>query len=433
MEYNTKVFSPKKIKNNSRDIFTSLHNYVIEYKVHYPIYKLNAIYDIFYNPNFATVIYNKSELKTSRYKTFNRTLYMIFDRLGKLGTIDESEIMQTALNITLYPFQTEYKGLHRSAPLDYDIVRCIDLDKYIDDDRAWKYHISPKFCIRIKPLKIYILSHATKLPFQDIMVQIFLKEYQKYFNITLGKNDNYFGIFKLECIDKRDYPNHQIFENLIDITKTNVLDEADINSVLHTTYIYRQRLSFAKTDNPHSRYLVTDKIVNLFNQKSYTDAFLESIFNPKKFIEPANGTLSPNVLIRTNSESHSDNSESHSESHIDNDNNNTNNNIDTNNTNGCDIQKFNYCYNKYYDFDNEKSIIEQSISHLILKNINAYNLFDLYTDIKVLKPIGKCYTDKRYFNIILYNSVTKLVSPSYHCYLDNDNTITAITRILNLI
>ena len=61
MEYNTKVYSPKKIRNNSRDIFTSLHNYVIEQKVHYPIYKLNAIYDIFYNPNFATIIYNKSE------------------------------------------------------------------------------------------------------------------------------------------------------------------------------------------------------------------------------------------------------------------------------------------------------------------------------------------------------------------------------------
>ena len=96
-------------------------------------------------------------------------------------------------------------------------------------------------------------------------------------------------------------------------------------------------------------------------------------------------------------------------------------------------QTFNFNYNRHYDFNDETILIETSIYKLIETNDKAENLFNLYTEVNVLKPISKCYTDKRYFNIILYNKDTKAVSQSYHAYLDDMNNITSITRIENLI
>ena len=417
-QYNTKVFTPKKLRNNNHDIFTSVHNYLIENKTHYPIYKVNGVFEMFYKKSFSNCVYENSIMKTSRYKTFNRELYMVFIVLNAVGIIDESCITNISRNkrIQLYPFQAQFKALHRSQIEYYTIKETIDLSKYVSDDICWKYILTDDMCIRIKPYKICIVESETKLPHQDIMVSIFLKDLAKYYDITIDKTKSYFGFFKAECISKKDYNNHAIFDNKINMTaprtEANMLED-----ILHTTYIYRQKAYKIKYGMYQPRYKITDKVIHLFNQKSYTVKFLENIFNPKKFTEPIK--IGIDVLVEDDESSNGDNIE--------------------NEELLCELltentkQTFNFNYNRHYDFNDETILIETSIYKLIETNDKAENLFNLYTEVNVLKPISKCYTDKRYFNIILYNKDTKAVSQSYHAYLDDMNNITSITRIENLI
>ena len=414
-EYNTKVYNPKKLKNNNHDIFTSVHNYVVENKVHYPIYKINGMFEILYKTALSNTIYESSELKASRYKTFNRCAYMVFIDLGALGFIDLDSIVniENSKTIDLYPFQSKYKRMHPAKTQKYVITETLDLSKYIDDEIGWKYILIEDCCIRIKPFKISYVTSETRLPHQDIMVGIFIKTYKKYYDITIDNTKSYVGFFKIECISKKDYPNHQIFNNLIDVgtDDANIMDIREDN-VLSFQYVFRQCLYSKKHNRQCPRYKITDKVMHLFNQKSYTDKFLDSIFNPQRFAEPIQETT--NVLLNdTDSESDNDSEAEESEEVLQ------------------QYSKFTFYYNKHYTFD--KNIIENSIYSLLQTNDKANRLFDLYTDIKVLKPISKCYTDKRYFNIILYNKLTKLVSQSYHAYLDDTNNITSITRIENLI
>jgi hypothetical protein len=428
-EYNTKVFNPKKLRNNNQDIFTSVHNYIIDNKTHYPIYKLNGVFEMFYKKSFANCVYENSIMKSSKYKTFNREVYMVFIVLNAIGIIDYPSIINISKNkrIQLYPFQARYKALHRSKLEYYEIRETIDLSKYMDDDICWKYILTDEACIRVKPYKICIVESETNLPHQDIMVSIFLKDLTKYYDITIDKTKSYFGFFKAECISKKDYNNHPIFDGKIDMTTPQQQDRMDLmGNVLHTHYIYRQRAHLKKYYVYHPRYKITDKVINLFNQKSYTNKFLENIFNPKKFTEPSICNKFLDVLVDDN-DSDTDNNEPIDELPIDDD-------------KSFDYtflkvykQTFNFNYNRHYDFNDEKTIIETAIYKLIEINEKANNLFNIYTDINVLKSIGKCYTNKRYFNIILYNKDTKLVSQSYHAYLDDMNSITSITRIENLI
>jgi len=60
-------------------------------------------------------------------------------------------------------------------------------------------------------------------------------------------------------------------------------------------------------------------------------------------------------------------------------------------------------------------------------------LFNSYNTINIIKNLNKSYSKQNYFNVILYNTDTKLLSNQYHIYIDDDNNIKSITEINNLL
>ena len=59
-------------------------------------------------------------------------------------------------------------------------------------------------------------------------------------------------------------------------------------------------------------------------------------------------------------------------------------------------------------------------------------MFSQYTHIHILKNVDKQYTNKKYFNMVLFSETTKIYSPQFHCYICNNN-ISSITHIQNVI
>ena len=82
-----------------------------------------------------------------------------------------------------------------------------------------------------------------------------------------------------------------------------------------------------------------------------------------------------------------------------------------------------------------KTLKKQSNTKNITKYINSFK----QDGIQVLKMMTEKelsylleYTNKKYFNMVLFSETTKIYSPQYHCYI-SDNNITSITQIQNVI
>ena len=415
----------RKIKNNKRDLFTSVHNFILDVKVHYPMYKLNLLFDMFYSPKFEQFINQTGQIFASQYKTFKRVAYTLFADLNRVAVVKYSSIQKTEIGDSayLYPFQARLKGYTSTPRVEYKVKEIIELEQYIDDERCWKYIMCENFCARIKPVKVCIVESDTRLPHQDIMVDIFAQDYMMHHSINIMKHESqsYIGLFKVECITKSDYKKHPIFDDTKNLLQYDLANVGQ--NLLHTDYIYNQLRTYKLRKKLKTRYVITDKITHLFNQKSYPHKFLDSVFNPPQPTEPKDQSI--NVLLtepelgeETGEDGDVEEIEPEPEPKIE---------------PTTSIKVFNFCYNRHFKFAEEKNIIELAIHNLLNTNEKAKCLFGLYTDINVLKPIGKCYTNRRYFNVILYNKVTKAVSQSYHAYLDENDVITSITRIENLI
>jgi len=75
--------------------------------------------------------------------------------------------------------------------------------------------------------------------------------------------------------------------------------------------------------------------------------------------------------------------------------------------------------------------------NIINKNINSYDkikrFVNPYTELIIIKPIHKTYTDERYINIKLINKEKNITSPQYHAFINYNNEITAITEIRDIL
>ena len=314
------------------------------------------------------------------------------------------------LPLNLYPFQVDTPFVKKNIYYIEEIIR-----PYVIPPR---YSIitykSTQYIQRMTVHSIFLLRDNI-LPYRDVNSLIF----PEVFNY-IKQTDNYQLLIKKDVI--------KIPDKLKVVPKENKEEAPDLLTAIYTTSVsinirsLNKKMTSAKiaelaTDILNKDFYKQDipqRLINLFNSKpKLTDEELIELFNPK--VEPK---VVNEIPVKIDSDTDSD---SETESETD----------DTVIETVIEPQ-LKFSYNKYQRFTNQ-SIIEKSIISLIKTNKKAQQLFTDYDTVNLIKDFQMDYKKQKYFNVILFNSQTREVSPQYHFYLNNDNNVYNITVINSIL
>lgn len=265
----------------------------------------------------------------------------------------------------------------------------------------------------------------------------------KYSNKTTKNKETFNRVSKEALIEKTK----TIFKNERILQITNEAIDADkmteiINKVIEKTtdtnviirqetlfgLIYETNICYSFTENQ----IVDSYIIELINSTRLTDIEIDKLFNPRQNqpIEKKNTFETTFIKNETDNETSSDTDGSETETEDIQDK-TIKNNIKTIEEPKTPF-KLIFEYNKYYNFDTDKQIIEQSFINKYNTNNKLKTLTDNYSVINIIKPITKNYTEHTYFNFILTTYNHSIISAQYHAYLKN-NEINSITEIINIL
>jgi hypothetical protein len=90
------------------------------------------------------------------------------------------------------------------------------------------------------------------------------------------------------------------------------------------------------------------------------------------------------------------------------------------------------CFN-YVIIEEDRIFMKQSLQNLIKTNNKMNTFFEKHTGIYIQKGFDKSYTEKKYFNITLYDRNTNVnTKRKFHCYYNDDGIydITTVSSIM---
>ena len=423
------ILSSKKLQSNLKNIIFKKYrkspkqddNMIVNFlynicydgikQIHYPIYLINSLLHIFNQSRFYERI-NSIDCITDDNKVAKRTSYII----NPAGTdILISDKKTNFESIKTYSFQ--YPNDKPKKIINYDVEQIFNYKtKFLYN--AY-YHNGNYFLYRIRVKKIYKFYNNT-LPFKDIFCLLF---YDDKLLRKLCDFDNILLELKIEVINigKEDYK----YIKKIDYKK--------IKKEQHKHLLLPEFIDKSLKDI----YIVNQDGINLFDKALLTDNELNDLFNPKTELKKEKnnncGEITPHVIIRDIIDNSSDDNSSDDNSSDDN---SSDDNINDEISSDDNINEplYAFSYNKFIEFtDYDKEIIENSILNKLKENIKMKLLFNPYNTINIIKNLNKSYSKQNYFNVILFNTDTKILSNQYHIYLDDDNNIKTITEINNLL
>jgi hypothetical protein len=85
---------------------------------------------------------------------------------------------------------------------------------------------------------------------------------------------------------------------------------------------------------------------------------------------------------------------------------------------------------KHYIVEEERTVIRALIQNLIETNEKMNTFLHKHFSLFIEKSFGKDYTEKKYFNLTLYNKPAQ-TKQQYHCYY-NDTGIYDITTVVSV-
>ena len=408
----------KSTRHNNNMIINFLYNICYDgvKHLHYPIYLINGLIELFADTTFHGNI-NYFNYITDDNK-IAKTTYYALNLIGiEFLSYDIPLDFNTLKIIKTYSFQ--YPNDRPKKIINYKISKLVCYNSnYLYN--AF-YNNNNCYLYRIRVEKIYILSNDI-LPFKDVCCLLF---YHDKFIKRLYDNNNILLELKIQAVNV--YDNGNKYVKPFNYTKykkkqhKHLLLDQTVNNLLNKMYI------------------LNDDGINIFDKSLLTDIELNELFNPKtETNDDADINNKVKDIIDNNNDSNDDSNDDNDDND-DNDSNDSNDSNDDNNDNNDDDdsieeQKYLFSYNKHFEFtDYDKMIIERSIYNKLLDNEKMKILFKPYTTINVIKNINKTYTKQRYFNVILFNTDNKTLSNQYHIYLNDDNIITSITEINDLL
>ena len=376
-------------------------------QIHYPIFLINSLLHTFTQTRFYERI-DYVDYKTDDNKVAKKTSYII-NPAGTNVLISDKET--NFESITTYSFQ--YPNDKPKKIYNYHIEEIFYYKtKYLYN--AYYYN-GNYFLYRIRVDKIYKFYNNT-LPFKDIFCLLF---YDDKLLRTLFDMDNILLELKIEVINIGKDGDKYIKK----------IDYKKIKKEQHKHLLLPEIIDKSLKDI----YIVNQDGINLFDKALLTDNELNDLFNPKTELKKEkDNNCEKHTIIRDIIDNSSDNSsDDNSSDDNSSDDNSSDDNIDKE---LIDEPLYAFSYNKFIEFtDYDKEIIENSILNKLKENIKMKLLFNSYNTINIIKNLNKSYSKQNYFNVILYNTDTKLLSNQYHIYIDDDNNIKSITEINNLL
>jgi len=387
------------VKTYLYNINSSIYNYL-----NFPIFLFNAMINLFGYDFYKCCI--KHDFKTYDNKNKRIVLYLT-NLIGINFNINIKENLQKKFK--LYSFQ--YADRFNKQLLNYDVINTI---YYKSDYIYYAFKVKNKnYLYRLSINKIFILNGV--LPFKDITGLWF---YQEKKIRKLFKNDSFLIELKMEIIEAEN----------INFTRNKCEEYL-------TPQHYKLLVDENISRNLNEYYDIKNEYIELFDKSLLSKAELDELINDNKYIEEKN---KDNYLIEKNINFEEDEDEEDEEEDNEEE---DNEEEDKEDDKEDDVKKedenifyYEFSFNKHIIFSNDDIyIIKNSIINKLKNNKKMRELFTPYNTINVIKNYNTSYKKEKYFNIVLFNTETKILSNQYHIYLNNDNEIINITEINSLI